>query len=65
MPSPDENKIMRFLDTGGGQSSIVKVARELEIRIDYARIICESLVLQPYLIYGEWLRGYAVYPLRR
>ncbi len=43
MPSPDENKIMRFLDEGGGQSTVVKVARELGVRIDYARIICESI----------------------
>ena len=45
MPTPDENKIMRFLDEEGGQSTIVKVASELGVRIDYARIVCESLVL--------------------
>ncbi len=43
MPTPDENKIMLFLDEEGGQGSILKVSRELGVRIDYARIICESL----------------------
>ncbi len=43
MPSPDENKILRFMGEEDGQSSIVAVARMMGVRVDYARSICESL----------------------
>ncbi len=43
MPSPDENKILRFMGEEDGQSSIVAVARMMGVRVDYARSICESI----------------------
>ena len=43
MPSPDENKILRYMGEEAGKSSIAGIARMMGVRVDYSRSICESL----------------------
>ncbi|MBC8218918.1 MAG: hypothetical protein H8E73_10675 [Planctomycetes bacterium] len=43
MPTPDENKILKIIDTEGGECTLGKIAKEMHLQTSYARVIVRSM----------------------
>lgn len=43
MVTSDEKVILKFMQEEGGESTVVHVAQEMGLRIDYTRLILESM----------------------
>jgi len=43
MPTPDETKIMDIINTGGGESTVGKIAAKMRLEPNHARVILRSM----------------------
>ena len=43
MPTPDENKVLKIIDTEGGECTVGKIAKEMHLEPSYVRVILRSM----------------------
>ena len=43
MPTPDENKILKIINTEGGECTVGKIAKEMHLEPSYVRVILRSM----------------------